>query len=336
MATKCKTATRKAKTRKGMGNPAMIATAVAPSAEKIVTRAMDDMRERRAYRREYERTHKVTVRKVLVWSVVVALATYVGVKTYKYVRANNLKKKIGDPTVQSCINIWNAIPNGAKQEMSFLDVLNPLDFWRKVGDEITQMWQETNNEAILAEAKRIYNNKLNTTKIARNFKMMYGIELTELLPKVMGRENYAVFHNCLNNGSETNKNLPKTNTATNTETGEKEQYYIVVTRNASYIRSEPKESVHNRGYFGSNVVDVAQVGDVVGLYVDNNVFTDGTIKFYKVDANVSGETKTCYINIANTEVMTPYQYKKMYNKNLVQTTYDEDYDGKWSLWGING
>lgn len=196
-----------------LGIAPVVAAAAAPVVSKgaeMLDKAANRREARRVRHEEYERTHKVTPKKVIVGTLLTGLIAFAGVKTCQAIRRSNLKKKaLSDAEVGSAVKIWESVPDSFKSEWTAFSVLNPFASVTGAITSIKRLWEDVNTQMLYDAGKYMHDNGLNINKVARHFKILYKIDLVDFLNEVLTTDQYVMFNNCVNTGEQTSTPTPE-------------------------------------------------------------------------------------------------------------------------------
>lgn len=225
----------------------------------------DDFIEQRRYRREYERTHAVTTRKVLKWTALTVVAGYLGYCGYRQLRRTQLKKQaLTDPNVDFAVRIWNAIPAGCKNDIKPWWFLNPWKGVSVAADKISMLWTDADFDALCTIARSVHSNpNADPQQISSNFYALYGAALPDILTQALGSERYTVFSNIIANGS-------ASSTATVQSTNTNGEALFLVSKTVCNVRETADVVSWDFGFFntkplwGDNIIKQVGANVIVG------------------------------------------------------------------------
>ena len=263
-----------------IGNPALIATALAPAIKENAPMLI------RSY------TNFV---KIFFIALGVSGGGYLLYKwAAAYRKKKLMEKSANNPDVRAAMDIYAAIPQGLKSGQG--SIFNPLGFVYDFINQVARLWQSTDTDRILDISKRIVDNE----KVYRYFRVLYGEDLYPLLQKALSKTDLDLFiaHSGKTHSSSITPALPKANALFVTKTVRIRK--TPVNQESNYSNSSFTSKIWNAGTellrrtagTGSNIIGTAEVDKFLGFSTGREIADeDGKTVFVEFNGIKKGKTK---------------------------------------------
>ena len=274
------TTTKKNTDIQSIGNPALMATALAPAIKDNAPMII------RSY---------TSFVKVLFITLGVSAGGYMLYKwAAAYRKKKLIEKSVDDPDIRAAMDIYAAIPQGLKKGDG--SIFNPLGFVTDFLNQVSRIWQSTDTDRKLEVSKRIVDNK----KVSKYFRLIYGEDLYPLLQKALSKTDLDLFiaHSGKTHSSSITPALPKANALFVTKTVRIRK--TPVNQENNYSNSSFTNKIWNAGTellrrtagTGSNIIGTAEVDKFLGFSTGREVADeDGKTVFVEFNGIKKGKTK---------------------------------------------